>query len=108
MKKILLVPLVLAFASGCVRHVQLPTARSLSGETTLVGCLNTGTAPNWFVLSDSRTGQPTNVMGNAELAMHSGNHAVRLIGLLGTEVGGALKVVKVEHIATSCKAPFPK
>lgn len=106
--KLLLLILGSLCAVGCMRNVDLPAARTLSGEAVREGCLNR-TPSGEYVLADSKTGESMNVMGNPALEYHAGNHAVRVIGLLGTESGGrGMRVIQIEHLAGACRAPFPK
>ena len=91
-------------ATGCMRNVDLPAAKTLSGETVREGCLNR-TASGDYVLADAKTGETMNVTGNPALKNHAANHAVRLIGMIG---GGGMRVITIEHLAAACKTPFPK
>ena len=92
--------------SGCAAR-QLDPRKSLSGQTTMVGCLNPGNAPDQFVLSERQGGGKTVVTGHPRLASLAGNHAVRIIGMLDREVAGqGLKAIKVDQIAGACTVPF--
>jgi hypothetical protein len=92
--------------SGCAAR-QLDPRKSLSGQTTMVGCLNPGSAPGEFVLSERRDGGKTVVRGHPRLALLADNHAVRIVGMLDRELTGqGLKAIKVDQIAGSCSVPF--
>ena len=74
----------------------------------MVGCLSAGPTPGSYVLADAKTGAKTTVVGAAEMIQHSANHAVRITGMVATESGGAgFKAIRVDHIASTCRAPFP-
>ncbi len=107
MKRVVLI-LASLCSAACIRNVDVPAARTLSGEAVREGCLNQ-TASGEYVLADGKTGEQLGVTGNPDLQLHAGNHAVRLIGMLGTESGGrGMRVIQIEHLAAACRAPFPK
>jgi hypothetical protein len=94
------------FLCGCApRQFVLP--ESLSGQTTIVGCLTAGSAPGEFVLTERSGATKTIVTGHPRLAMHADNHAVKIIGIYERESKGqGLKAIKIDHIAGSCFIPF--
>jgi hypothetical protein len=103
------VPAVIALCvllAGCAAR-QLDPRKSLSGQTTMVGCLNPGATPGEFVLSERNGSGKTAVTGHPRLASLASNHAVRIVGMLDREVNGqGLKAIKVDQIAGSCSVPF--
>jgi hypothetical protein len=106
MNRVPILAAVCILLSNCAAR-QLDPRKSLSGQTTMVGCLNPGTAPGEFVLSERGGGGKTVVTGHPRLASLSGNHAVRIIGVLERETAGqGLKAIKIDQIAGSCFVPF--
>jgi len=87
-----------------MRNVEIPGAKTLVGESVREGCLNE-TNNGEYVLADRRTGSLMRVTGNPDLALHAGNHAVRLIGMVGNE---GMRAIRIDHLAVSCKAPIAK
>ena len=91
---------------GCAVK-QLDPARSLSGQTTMTGCLNPGSAPGQYVLTPRDGGEKTVVFGHPRLESHSANHAIRVVGMLNRDVAAPeLKAIHIEHVAASCQVPF--
>jgi hypothetical protein len=90
--------------TGCAVR-QLAPGKSLSGQTTIVGCLNPGAAPGEFVLTERRGGK-TNVVGHPRLGLMADNHAVRIVGIVNREAGDSIKAIKIDQIAGSCSVPF--
>lgn len=93
--------------TGCAQR-DLHFSKTMGGQAVMMGCLNPGSTPESYVLTDYKTGQPTPVTGHGQLGSHASNHAVKLIGVYRTETGWeGLRVIRIEHIAASCKTPFP-
>jgi hypothetical protein len=98
----------LLLLTSCMHNRDVPAAKTLSGQEVRTGCL-TETNQGEFVLADSKTGEKIAVTGNPVLGMHSANHAVRIVGMMGTESGASgFRAMQVDHLAASCKAPVPK
>ena len=75
-------------------------------ETTVTGCLNKGSGPAQYVLTDQNTGNKTPVTGTTDLEQHAANHTVKLTGNTTIENGRAMfTATKVEHISATCSAP---
>ena len=93
--------------TGCASK-QFKTAQTLSGETTITGCLNFDTSAQQYILTD-RDGEKTRVVTEgADLKLQAdGNQTVRVVGILNRENGGkTIKAIKINHIAGSCAVPF--
>ena len=95
----LLTSALLLVACGCSVR-QLEPSKSLSGQTTIFGCLER-TQPDGFVLTDA-AGTRTPVTGNPDLQRHA-DHAVRVVGMLNREGAAGLKAIRVDFIASSCQ-----
>jgi hypothetical protein len=99
--------LLLALAlTGCAGKQQFKTAQSLSGETSVTGCLNYDANSDQYVLTD-RDGEKTYVVSEgAHLKLQAdGNQTVRVIGI--RQAGGkTLKAIQIIHVAGSCAVPF--
>jgi hypothetical protein len=93
---------------GCaVPQPQLDDPTSISGQTTITGCLNPAAAPGQFVLSERHSGAKIPVSGHPRLGLYADNHAVRIVGIVGRESSGqGLKAIKIDQIAGSCVVPF--
>jgi hypothetical protein len=93
--------------TGCAPR-ELAPEQSLSGQTSLLGCLQPGAGPAEFILTERDGATRVTLVGHPDLAEHAGgNHAVRVIGMLNRETNAeAMKVIRVEHLAASCKTPF--
>jgi hypothetical protein len=75
-------------------------------ETTMTGCLNKDSSGG-YTLTDEKTGTKVMVTGPSDLEKHSANHRVSLTGAEKTDTTGktVFEVGKIQHLATSCKAP---
>jgi hypothetical protein len=82
-----------------------PSTAKSQPETTLTGCLNKGSSPGQYVLTDQKTGDATPVTGTSDLEQHSANHTVKLTGSRTTEGGRPVfTATKLEHISATCSA----
>lgn len=92
----------------CAQEPSKATAKDVQ-ETTLTGCLNKGSGPAQYVLTDQSTGNKTPVTGTSDLEQHAANHTVKLTGTNTTENGRSVfTATKVEHISATCTSPSEK
>src|SRR3989442_1283255 len=72
-------------------------------ETTIVGCLSKGEAPDEFILTDQKAGTKVTVKGVPELDKHA-THTVKLTGVASDD-GKSFTASKVDHVSDSCEPP---
>jgi hypothetical protein len=102
----ILLLLVLAL-TGCAGK-QLKTAQSLSGQTTITGCLTYDSNKGQYVLTD-RNGEKTFVVAEAQdlKLQGAGNQTVRVVGV-GDRLANSNRIIatQIDHLANYCTTPF--